>query len=343
MDDWKKKNGISLVALTVTIIILLILTGVTLKITHNSIIDKVILASTKTAEEALQEKIKLILNEIEISYWMDASNNFAETKSEYWKRMLVEKLGEIEDIKNVQIWEGENEELKIAFSSENQNYEFKVLSDGEVNFKKPLKGNVKLGDYIEYPIEYIDVYSEKIYTALNGWRVIDDGVMEGTSGYVKIISTGVPAKWSCEGINNRLELDNLMNHFEELELQDNKGTEIEGKQFKNEKFASKITTISLSDLNQVCNILYETKRDLSDTSVIEDKYELFHLKNSGMFYYWLGTIREETKSGMYFISDEGIDYYDYDYNKARFGVRPVIYLKNGMNCKLENNVWKIID
>ena len=64
MDDWKKKNGISLVALTVTIIILLILTGVTLKITHNSIIDKVILSSTKTAETALQEKIKLIFNEI---------------------------------------------------------------------------------------------------------------------------------------------------------------------------------------------------------------------------------------------------------------------------------------
>ncbi len=340
MANWKKKNGISMISLVITIIVLLILIGVTLRMGGLFIIDKAILASSKTTEALLQEEIELILADIDISYWVEAKD---ENKLDYSKRKLKEKLEELEHIENVQIAEDDNKNLNIVFSSKDKNYEFQILTNGEVNLRNPLKGNVKLGDYIEYPIEYTDVYSEEFYTASNGWRVIDDGVMEGTSGYVKIISTGIPAKWCCEGVNNRVEVNDLMNHFEDIELRISDGSDIKGSQFKNEKLADRITTLSLSELNHVHNVLYKTKRDLNDESKLEDKYGLFDLNNYYMFCYWLGTIKEETQTGLYFMTDEGIEYYDYEYSQARLGVRPVIYLKSELNGKLENNVWKIID
>ncbi|MBO5413747.1 MAG: hypothetical protein J6A29_05640, partial [Clostridia bacterium] len=56
--------------------------------------------------------------------------------------------------------------------------------------------NIKIGDFIEYGIEYKDVYMDYTYSTTNGWRLLnyktDD---EGKTIYdVELISTGVPAK-----------------------------------------------------------------------------------------------------------------------------------------------------
>lgn len=65
----------------------------------------------------------------------------------------------------------------------------------EVSLKIIKLANIKIGDFIEYGIEYKDVY-DYTYSTTNGWRLLnyktDD---EGKTIYdVELISTGVPAK-----------------------------------------------------------------------------------------------------------------------------------------------------
>lgn len=348
----KNKNGISLVALVVTIIILLILGGITFMIVNHLIMDKAVAASAKTMESALLEKVEMA--------WMEAkaSDLMNTEKSEKFQEAFVKNLKEVYQFENITILESENSVTKFTFIYQNQEFSFNVSSDGKAsisavhkiedgtNVSKPLKGNVKIGDYVEYPIEYMDIYSEKQYTSTNGWRVIDDGIMEGTSGCVRIISTAIPAKWEYDPAiyeNNEVAVNELLNHFEDITVvvgNLTNGAKIKGNKFKDEKFASKISTLTLADLNQIYNHVYQTNRKLNDTSLLNnDEHELFYFRNYKMFYYWLATIEENTNN-IYTISDVNIQS---EKAKSRLGIRPVIYLKEGLNGKLENNVWKIIN
>ena len=79
-------------------------------------------------------------------------------------------------------------------------------------------------------------------------------------------------------------------------------------------------------MNQVYNNLYGTNRNLEETAMIEDdEYQLFNFKDSGMFYYWLAT-PEENQNKIYYMSDINIK----SQTNVRLGIRPVIYLKDGL-------------
>ncbi len=336
MDHLKNKKGISLVALSVTIIVIMILLGIGIMISHNLLMDKVIAASNGTIESYLKEQIELALTSTQLTNWLE--------KSKHLNQILKEELEKVENVTNVEIEQLENKDLAITLSYQNRKYYFKVLDNRTVRLYNPLKGNVKIGDYINYPIEYTDVYSKKSYTSTNGWRVIDDGFMEGTTGYVKIISTGVPGKWYYNPTiyeNNKMAINRIINDFENITLIDdvNGGIEKQGKEFKVEEIASKITTLTLGDLNQVYNNFYshKPKRALNDTSDFEDEYELFKFDVFGYFY-WLATEKENSKYGIYYMSCIGMQHIE---SKFEIGIRPVVYLKKGLEGELEDHVWKI--
>ena len=71
----RTNKGITLIALAVTIIVLLILAGVTLIIADELIVDKAITASTKTIEASLQEKVEMALVDVETGYWIERRKN----------------------------------------------------------------------------------------------------------------------------------------------------------------------------------------------------------------------------------------------------------------------------
>lgn len=341
MNDVNKENGITLTSIVVTVIILLILAGLTLVILNEFLTEEIMNVSNKTEEAFLKEKIEMTFMEVKTAYFenKDITNI---TKSEYFIKELEKSLEKSADIKEIVISGNVEESIRISLKYHNQKYEFEILANGEVNFINSLVGKVKIGDYIEYPVEYTDIYSRIQYTSTNGWRVIDDGVMEGTSGFVKIISTGIPVKWHYDITkykSGQEAVDCLLNHFEDNILleESTNGKEIKGDYFKVNQIANKVATLSLSDLNKACNALYNTNRKLDDISVIQDKYELFNLKYSQNFYYWLATVADDNK--IYYLSDKNIQY---EIN-FRMGIRPVIYLENNLNYKLENNVWKIVD
>lgn len=214
-----------------------------------------------------------------------------------------------------------------------------VTSDGKVNLYYLLKGNVKVGDYVEYPIEYTDVYSNEYYTSITGWRVIDDGVMLGTSGNVRLVSTGIPAKWYYDSAiykNNAEAVDVLRNDFENVNLIDNAKKSIKGSNFKVSKIANQISAMSLSDLNYAYNSICNINRDADDISILDKKDDLLYIDNL-QSYYWLATAQKNDTNNIYCIN-VGITT---GFPIARMGIRPVIYLDENQTGILESNVWKL--
>lgn len=335
MNVLNRKTGITMVSLVVAIIVLLILAGVTFVILNEFLIDKIAIVSSKT-----EEKIEMAFIEVKTAYESE-KETISMSKSEYFVRELKKSLerGDVEEV----IISGEIEEgIRIGLRYHNQNYQFKMLANGELKLINPLLGNVKIGDYVEYPIQYVDIYSGKQYTSTDGWRVIDDGVMEGTSGTVKIISTGIPAKWFYDKMqyrNGDEALDILINHFEESILLDKGIESVNGSIFRIDKLTRKITILTLAEFNHAYNAVYKTNRTPADMSELaNDEYGLLKLKMAEPYFYWLAT-KEEGTSKICCVAENRI-YYDAD---IRIGIRPVITLEDDLNYKLENNVWKIMD
>ena len=54
--------------------------------------------------------------------------------------------------------------------------------------------NIKKGDFIEYGIEYTDVYTGYKYSGDEGWRLLSKTDNEDGTSNIEIISTGIPAK-----------------------------------------------------------------------------------------------------------------------------------------------------
>lgn len=337
--DIKSEKGVSLVGIAVTIIVLLILAGISFAIANNMIINKAIFASNKTEETALKEQIELAWIEVESMYWIKAKSNPRLDKEKHFREEFPKSLKNLEDVKDITIRE-EGERRLIKFKNKNNEFTFYISQNGEATCVKLLRGNVKVGDYIEYGIEYIDVYTEKEYTAKNGWRVIDDGKMKGTTGEVRIISVGIPVQWEYDYMkyeNNGKAVEELKYNFENINLLNRlDGTYRKGSSFKDERIGEGVTTISLSEFNHAYNEKNKTNRKGEDESSIESKNELFYLDQS---YYWLATNSKENDREIYFVSNEKIRKDD----DMKNGIRPVICLKENITGFLECGVWKIVE
>ena len=90
----RKEKGITLIALIVTIIVLLILAGVSLSLVAggNGIINKAIRAANATKDAQKEEEIQLKLAEIMMDYYAD-TNTTASTLEDYIKEKCKENEG----------------------------------------------------------------------------------------------------------------------------------------------------------------------------------------------------------------------------------------------------------
>lgn len=340
MNIVKNYKGITIISLVITIIVLLILAGVSLTIANGLILDKAVAATSKTTESLLQEKIEIAWDECEISYYSDNPNqDINEYFNENFENILKKNVDDLEDL-NI---EGSRKDgFYSNFKYKGKQYSYEISSVGIAKFGYLLKGNVKVGDYIEYPVEYNDVYTGEHYTARAGWRVLDDGVMEGTTGNVRIVSTYIPAKWYYnleEYPNNQTAVNKLLDNFEDLELVDDEiANSIRGSYFKVQSISEKVTILTLSDLNYAYNELYETNREAMDISNLSKNDGLFYIRDPGS-YYWLATNNSDNDTDIYYMSNEGIN----SSLDLRLGIKPVIILKKNLTGVLNNNVWEIND
>lgn len=275
MDVLKISNGITLIALVITIITLLILAGVSVVMYNNSVINRAELATMKMKEASIKENSELKKGDLQI----------------------------------------------VEYS----------------NITVKLKGNVKVGDYINYPIEYDDAYTRVHYTSSNGWRVIDDGIMQGTSGSVKIISSHIPVKFSYNSANYDNNVDSaiydLTTNFENKEFYWGFTNDtVDGSYFNVSNLSKGVTTLTLEDLNCTYNSLYGTERNSNSIEVLSQNDDLFYINQ-----YWIASKPQENNTDMYFCV-QGIFLTEL---YQRCGIRPVVELRDELDGKYNNGLWEI--
>lgn len=313
-------SGITLIVLVITIISLLILAGISISILSQSFIERAELASTEMSDASIKEKMQLICGQQQIDDYSNLDNSNLKTE--------IENISGVKDVRIEEIAENSTyiefnyNEVKHAFDlSYNQIEETDLL----------LKGNVNIGDYIDYPVSYIDAYSQENISSENGWRVIDDGVMEGTTGHVRIISTKIPVKFnynvsSYENVDEVIE--DLLNNFETTNFFSRVGNSpkrVQGSIFKDleGKIANKVTTVTLEDINKANSV-----------------NDLFEVTRIGS-HYWIASKAQDNDVDMYTMTEEGIKLDSAPEGGLKLGIRPVIVLNDNIKGKKENEIWNI--
>ena len=95
--------------------------------------------------------------------------------------------------------------------------------------------------------------------------------------------------------------------------------------------------MTISDLNYAYNAFYRANREPDDISPFNDKDDVFHIRDPGV-YNWLATRNKDSDKSIYYLECSGIKD-DYD---LRLGIRPVIYLDEEQVGVKNSNVWKMI-
>ena len=213
MDKIKNKSGITLIALVVTIIVLLILAGISIQMLtgDNGIINNAQEASIKTESAKVDEEVKLAVTTLNMeitqnkvkqsSYnpanFIDTNTDGTITVAKSCKEILEAELTD----SNYEITKAGSTGLSIKYESSTVTKEYTVKIVGELATLKDTSDDgdvvdytaLTVGDYISnYPVYYNNVSTfNGSYTPrdeyANNWRVLStDG------GTVKLVSAGVP-------------------------------------------------------------------------------------------------------------------------------------------------------
>ena len=180
----KENKGITMIMLVITIVIIILLAGVSIStvVGDSGSISKSTEAKNNSKETEIYEKIEIAITE---SIGIDGVLDNDEIK---------ENLNKIENITD------SSYPLKVTVDGE---YSYIINKDGTIGEKQepeePPAGittEIEIGDYIQYDVSYTDINTEYKFTAQNGWRVLDKGTNngDGTFNGVKLISTGIPAE-----------------------------------------------------------------------------------------------------------------------------------------------------
>ncbi len=114
-----------------------------------------------------------------------------------------------------------------------------------LNSKSTYK-NLKVGDYIDYKLDYENVkeYGE-VLTNYKGWRII-----EIKNNRIKIISAGTPCNYELFERKSDIAINDLTNNFENATFELADGKFKKGSYFKNE-FANKISILTFKEFSQI--------------------------------------------------------------------------------------------
>lgn len=248
MIDFKKNEGVTLIILVITVVILTIITGIL--IASNSKNEEIVDIANRKKEEteklSLKEEIQLDLSE-------NPPNNYDE---------LIERLKKYGTIENK-----DNQEIAALVTTQG-GYSMKINELWNLNAKSV---GVKIGDYIQYIYDGGNYTIEsnvignsaevQINIPYNGgitWRVID---VENNNNVVKIIPTNLTTSalklTGANGYNNAVKvLNDACNEI-----------------FSNKSLGTKARNINLNDIEKLgSNIeeqkgnLYESKKEYDNAS-----------------------------------------------------------------------------
>jgi type II secretory pathway pseudopilin PulG len=179
----KNHKGLTLIALVITIIVLLILAGITIGSILND--SGIILNAEEVKKEA---EIREIIDEVHDEILYKQEENITGEITDKELEEILEEYGTLSD---------EEDMLDKTLTTTEGDYEIAVADiwDEAQDSDEKIAGAVlKIGDYVKYNVTYTDMFTEYPFSATDGWRVLDPGTeVKGKYTGVKLISTGIPA------------------------------------------------------------------------------------------------------------------------------------------------------
>lgn len=178
--ELKRNKGITLIALVITIIVLLILAGVSIAtlVGDNGILSQAGRAKEQTEIAEIKEQAKIDITE--------------KQSEKMTSQITEEELQEI--LENYGTLEGNGDLLdKILITENGYEIPIKEIYDSTLT-REPVI--LKIGDYVKYDVTYTDINTGNEFTSETGWRVLETGTNNGDGTYtgLKLISTGIPAR-----------------------------------------------------------------------------------------------------------------------------------------------------
>jgi len=148
----KRNQGVTLIALVVSIVVLLILAGITMNYVMggNSIFKQALEAKEKTEIAKLRERIEII----QIDWWKDKKLDPTVTLDDFWERLIADNI-----IKNKEYIEGpeekEGNDIYLLDTTEGYLVEVIVTPDGNI-----IIGEIEKGGTLPPKVQSIQVMNK---------------------------------------------------------------------------------------------------------------------------------------------------------------------------------------
>lgn len=202
-----------------------------------------------------------------------------------------------------------------------------------------LSSVVQIGDYVNYPVVYDNMYTSVTY---NGWRVLS----VDSDGTVNLVSAGIPLTYYHVIGEPAESVEALTTNFLTTQITDS-GIGYRKMGFDpyltlTEVFTNKYTKLAEDGVTPVVKAM--TKEDIDTVYGTTKTYGeyLTESKYNGLFGigagYWLASAY--SSDHLWYVSSSGNLYSSSDYE---YGVRPVVSLKSEVryNGKNEIGAWNI--
>ena len=176
----KKERGITLIALVITIIVLLILAGVSISLVigNNGVLNQATNAVVSNRKSSAKEDVEMAWAGATTKYWNDWTSDTTKVKNlEFYKEELEGKNTSGGIITT--ILEGEDEgTYEVNYTSNDQNQEYKFIIDSDGNANTVGIGNAaeiandasNIGKKVNYGVTYNTGLSSE--TTDNQWRIL---------------------------------------------------------------------------------------------------------------------------------------------------------------------------
>ena len=341
----KNERGITLIALVVTIVVLLILAGVSISMLtgENGIITQANKANEENAHSSIYEALQLETADynLEKQQGKDVGDliDFIKGKNKIDGNSVVnvkELVGKSISFGNGNITDGDYYKIEETIE-ENGQIQYKVVYYGnkntvewekeliEIETKQSigiLANVVKVGDYVNYAPTYTN--PEDIKEGIgNGWRV---AYVENSSGVVTLVSEGVPLSTY---LNNPYQGNCQAINFDYEELNN----------FLDDTVANNIDLLALEDIQLLCTqanyVLTHTEAGkISQWQYVDEKYtvdndsiNIFNIETD----YLLNTIGADGYGNDHYLWSNGYDSsFSAKDTSENIGVRLVIDLKSNL-------------
>lgn len=219
-----KQNGITLIALVITIVVMLILAGVTLStvVGNNGVLTKSRQAVEKNREAEAMEEVNMAWSSCEMAYQTAWAGNTAVQRSAYYTMPIMnEALSSTGEV--ISLVYNENGESEVTYQSKNQGltYMFKISATGEVRKNQGIAVDKKIVNLVKDDAEGMTIVATVVglegkkgtditWTVTEGTGIITktDVGTSGNTATVKVVATGTEGtaklKATCEGYNQEI-------------------------------------------------------------------------------------------------------------------------------------------